>query len=78
MNDVLLIVITAVITAAVTGVISTVATVIALKIHIQYLREAVKRVDLSTEKAHIRISLIERNCPQIHRGVFTNEEKTHR
>jgi hypothetical protein len=42
-------------TALVTGAFSSVATVIALKVHVDYLRASIGRLDLSVARAHKRI-----------------------
>lgn len=46
------------ITAIVTGGASTFCTVIALKVHIDYLREHVKRLEQAVTRAHSRIDNI--------------------
>lgn len=43
------------ITAVVTGGVSTFCTVVALKVHIDYLREHVKRLESGMTRAHQRI-----------------------
>jgi len=47
-------------TAAITGSISTIATVSALKVHINYLREAIERHEAAIIRAHDRIDNLEK------------------
>lgn len=46
-------------TAAGTGVTSTALTIAALRVHIQYLRETVTRLEGAIERAHKRIDRIQ-------------------
>ena len=65
-------IVTALVIAGVTGGVSTAATVVALrvatKIHIDYLREGVKRIEVSAGHAHKRISDLEHNLNNSNRG----------
>lgn len=54
-NDLML----ALIVAVVTGSVSTLTTVVALRVHIMYLRDGLKRVEHNTLRAHQRIDKIE-------------------
>ncbi|NIB44756.1 hypothetical protein HBA55_34570 [Pseudomaricurvus alkylphenolicus] len=49
-----------IIASAVTGGVSTFATVVALKVHINYLREAIARHEAAITRAHARIDSMER------------------
>ena len=54
-NDLIL----ALIVATVTGGVSTLTTVVALRVHIMYLRDGLKRVEQNATRAHQRIDKIE-------------------
>ena len=43
-----------VLTAAVTGIVSTISTVIALRVHIVWIRETLKRHEKAIQRAHER------------------------
>lgn len=49
-----------IITAVVTGGTSSVATIAALRVHIQYLRETVTRLESAIQRAHERIDEMQR------------------
>ena len=49
-----------IIAAVLAGGVSSVGTVIALRVHIDYLREGLKRVDGNSNRAHARIDQIEK------------------
>ncbi len=44
-----------VIVSVATGVVSTCSTVVALRVHIHWLRESIKRLDAAINRAHERI-----------------------
>ena len=50
---------TALLVAFITGGVSTFGTVIALRIHILYIRNDIKRIDESVTRAHIRIDNVD-------------------
>lgn len=53
-------VINIVITAVITGAISTLGTIAGLRVHITYLRETLDRHEKAIERAHNRITELER------------------
>ncbi len=57
--------ITMIITALVTGGFSTFTTVIALKVHINYLREAINRHEKAITRAHNRIDQIDTSIARV-------------
>ena len=60
-DNLILALIVAAVTGGVSGVVSTFITVAALRVHISYLREGLKRVGENTRRAHQRIDNLEKS-----------------